>query len=97
MSNGLPDTTKGRVYVATNVVNPSIVFSEAKALDHHYYCEIIVQYIKILNFNQSILKLHFLIILIVKGKFSTNELVEEIEKQNYLKLLPSCLKMLIHE
>lgn len=43
MSNGLPDTTKGRVYVATIVVNSSLVFSKTKKLDHNYYCEIVLK------------------------------------------------------
>ncbi|KAK4337243.1 hypothetical protein RND71_043548 [Anisodus tanguticus] len=37
------------------------------------------------------------LIMVVKGQFSTDELVEEVEKRNRLKLLQSWLEMRIHE
>jgi len=37
------------------------------------------------------------LIVVVKGQFSTDELVEEVEKRNRLKLLQSWLEMRVHE
>ena len=37
------------------------------------------------------------LIMVVKGQFSTDELVEEVEKRNRLKLLQSWLEMRVHE
>jgi len=37
------------------------------------------------------------LIMVVKGQFSTDELVEEVEKRNRLKLLQSWLEMRLHE